>query len=218
MKKYMYESVISFLVIGIVISIYILYNKNQINNIEEQKSTVSDISSIKIIKEINMNSREKEKINKLKSKIVDQKINDLESTLSKTEQMLKKYNKNNQNIIIKNNDIEKLVSLDLIQSEKILKKEELIQNKNEDTKNIEKIESPILNEESNKASNVIVQKPLSSISLSNSSIDKKNIDVNNLEQTDNKSRNIGIEQEIEKFKIEINAVKKVIDSVKTRIN
>lgn len=118
MKDYIYPIIISVLMLCLVGSMYTLYSKKEVQvntNIVLNETKTVDILEVKTAKTKRIVKNKPKIITKTNIKTKEKEIKKL---LDKTEKMLKAYNlKNNKSIIINNSAIDKLVHLDLKQSD-----------------------------------------------------------------------------------------------------
>ena len=95
---------------------YLLYSKNDINDVKNSSkfsnSNPIDILELKQQKQYGLTTYEPEKIKNIE---LNKKLHEVTQMLSKTRTLLKTYNQNSTNVIIKDKDIEQLVNLDIKQ-------------------------------------------------------------------------------------------------------
>ncbi|RXJ79036.1 hypothetical protein [Arcobacter sp. F2176] len=221
MKKYTYHISIASLVCMLFVSMYLLYsNSNSYQEEITQEKLLPD-KTVNINK--NIDDRKNKllgyKIKEVDSKDLDIKISNLKTMLEKTQVMLKEYNDTHPKKIINNQEIDKLVNLDLKENNSNINnknKASIKDNLSEKTNEDENLSTK--NKYNYASNNYIVSSPTkinSSISTSSSSQNT----VNN-SSSDSKANviNSSVSAEVSKLQMQIDDVKKVITQVSSNIN
>lgn len=222
MKKYLYEISIFLLSICLLLSFYFLYekepNKIKDNIIAKKEDTFTKTTN----KKLNVsNAQISDRTNKIESKMTD-----LKSTLEKTEVMLKNYNYKNEKIIIKDADIDRLVSLDLKLNDNPIK-ELIVEQKNSNPKKVDEnnlmgkkeiiqktniINNTQYSYSQNKPSeNTLNKSEFEESSLSNPST--SNTSQAGISSDKSLTDSTYLNEEIEKFRVEIDSLKKTIKKI-----
>ena len=206
------------LVVGLLS--YFLYQDNDIS--KNTKNTKKQTKQTNIVM---LDSPNKS----LNTAILNQNIENLKKMLSNTRSMLKTYNINNPNNIISNNEIDKLVSLDLerINKETNIINNDLIENNYKKEKTIE--DNIIENEKTNhtlatQSTKTLTQTTTSSTRTnptttksSSGSVDEDLIKKHTEDENIRLKKDKQVQTEVTKLKIQIADVKKIIEKISSTI-
>ncbi|WP_419768874.1 hypothetical protein [Arcobacter sp.] len=219
MKKYTYHISIASLVCMLFASMYLLYSNSNSYQEEITQEKLLPNKTVNIKKDID--SRKNKllgyKIKEVNSKDLDIKMSNLKTMLEKTQVMLKEYNDTHPQKIINNQEIDKLVNLDLNENNSNIKnknnvpiKDDLSEKKKEDenlsTKNKYNYVSNNYVVSSPSQKNVFQATSSSKNKVKNSSSSNANIIDSN------------VSAEVSKLQMQIEDVKKVITQVSSNIN
>jgi len=213
MKKYLYEITIGALVLSVGVSFYYLYSNEEVNIVSSKKDEqVVKLVDVKQQKVKTQNKSTPYTPIKVDAQKASQKMNELKDMLATTENMLKDYNRQNKgNIIIKDKDIEKLVSLDL-------KHTNLLDSDVKMTNPKEELDNRTENEEIKQLKTASNDSSSSAITFTKS----ENINNKIVENTDSSksasSNTKNTVRELETLKIQIESIKKTINHVSSNIN
>jgi len=225
MKKYIFQIIISALTLTLGFSMYLLYSKKSIQDTPVSQSlaeTPIDIIELKN-QEKELNSTLPSYIpKKVSQKEVNEKLTDLKEMMSKTQDMLKNYNQNNSKIIIKDSDIDKLVSLDLKNSVSLPSAPgETIDEKTQ----VEEVKADELTAESTQTATasglnsfVTTSSLVSSSSSSSSTSTTTSSSASTNITTTDSTTPLVVQTEVAKLQTQIDEVKKIITEVSEDVN
>jgi len=234
MKENIYKIIILILSVTLFISMAFLYSKDGLKNSDifakKEHKKAQDILELKEQKRFTNNNFV---VKKIENRELNKKLHEVNQMLSKTRTLLKTYNNNSNNIIIKDKDIEQLVNLDIKQPifKKYSSNETAINLKRVDT---EDDKSPTLNNSPNNteestndkvsnlnSTNTNIYSTISSSSNTssiNSTVSGAISSTVNNNSTYSQIQSEAVQSEVSALQTQIDEVKKIITEVSSQVN